>query len=715
MEVQARGGSDGSLPRSHANEKRQREVLDLVPPPLPRTFSRPKEFRLGELSLPSLLFPTYGLRPELPVGGRLSHFLPYWKTLTDDPWILEVIAQGYALEFQDGPPRFNAVLNTPIRSGAGSVLLEEIGALCTKSAVETVPLIAQQEGFYSTYFTVPKKDGGIRPILNLKPFNCHLRKRPFKMETLQSIISIMRPGVWLASVDLKDAYFHVPITRRHWKYLRFKINGVVYQYKVTPFGLSLAPLLFTKVLLVIVVWLRLRGVHLHAYLDDILIVGNSPQAVLDSLRLTIQVLTCAGYILNVLKSDLTPSQDLVFIGGRFVTLRGMVFLPEDRRDAMIKVVRVFLRVGTLIKARQWLQLLGYMAATISTVALARLRMRPIQWHLKRGWKSASRDLEYPIMVTLALVPSISWWTDPSNLSTGMPYQQPPHSITVTTDASMEGWGGHTHIQEDLLFSGEWSQHERLTLHINVLELRAIRLTLLQITPLVRGLVVRIQCDNTTAIAYINKQGGTRSGKLNDEALLLYSWAIQHHVKLVAVHLPGVDNVLADYLSRNRADPTEWTLSKNVTQPLFSMWGRPQIDLFASHLNHRLPVWFSRTPADGATAVDAFAQSWAGFAVYAFPPANLLQRTLLKIRDEQVEEAIVIAPLWPGRPWFPLLLQMACTVPFRLRPRRDLLSQRLPTRGTLYHPNLKLTNLTAWKLNAKTGVGLALLPQLLPQL
>lgn len=88
----------------------------------------PQDSLLVDSPHPSqLILPTYGLRPKLPVGGHLSHFLPYWETLTNDPWVLGVIAHGYALEFEHQPPRFNAVLQTLLRSSTGSVLLEEVG------------------------------------------------------------------------------------------------------------------------------------------------------------------------------------------------------------------------------------------------------------------------------------------------------------------------------------------------------------------------------------------------------------------------------------------------------------------------------------------------------------------------------------------------------------------------------------------------------------
>ena len=66
---------------------------------------------------------------------------------------------------------------------------------------------------------MPKKDGGLRPILNLKCFNMCIRNVSFKMESLLDIISIMTQGLWLASVDLKDVYFHVAVNPAHRKYL----------------------------------------------------------------------------------------------------------------------------------------------------------------------------------------------------------------------------------------------------------------------------------------------------------------------------------------------------------------------------------------------------------------------------------------------------------------------------------------------------------------
>ncbi len=98
-------------------------------------------------------------------------------------------------------------------------------------------------GFYSPYFIVPKK---LRPILDLQVLNRSLHRLTFKMLTQKHILSCIRHQDWFADIDLKDAYFHVLILPRHRPSLRFAFEGRAYQYKVLPFGLSLSPRVFTK-------------------------------------------------------------------------------------------------------------------------------------------------------------------------------------------------------------------------------------------------------------------------------------------------------------------------------------------------------------------------------------------------------------------------------------------------------------------------------------
>ncbi|MGH0135648.1 UNVERIFIED_CONTAM: hypothetical protein FKN15_044667 [Acipenser sinensis] len=93
------------------------------------------------------------------------------------------------------------------------------------------------EGFYSRNFLVPKQDGGLRPILDLRQVNLYLSRQRFKMLIMQQLLQSIRPGSWFTTVPIK------PVHRR---YLRFAFQGTAYEFCVLPFGISLAPRVFSK-------------------------------------------------------------------------------------------------------------------------------------------------------------------------------------------------------------------------------------------------------------------------------------------------------------------------------------------------------------------------------------------------------------------------------------------------------------------------------------
>ncbi len=113
--------------------------------------------------------------------------------------------------------------------------------LLEKGAIEIVPPAQRESGFYSRNFLVSIKDGGLRPILDLRLLNHALVKRLFGMIPLKQILSQICPGDCFMSLDLKDAYIHIKVSPHHRRFLRFAFEGVAYQYKVLPFGMSLSP------------------------------------------------------------------------------------------------------------------------------------------------------------------------------------------------------------------------------------------------------------------------------------------------------------------------------------------------------------------------------------------------------------------------------------------------------------------------------------------
>ncbi len=85
----------------------------------------------------------------------------------------------------------------------------EVDTLLRKEAIEVVPPHKRESGFYSQYFIVPKKDGGLCPILDLRQLNRSVSRLKFKM--LKQVVSEIRSEDWFVTIDLKDAYFHISI------------------------------------------------------------------------------------------------------------------------------------------------------------------------------------------------------------------------------------------------------------------------------------------------------------------------------------------------------------------------------------------------------------------------------------------------------------------------------------------------------------------------
>ena len=129
--------------------------------------------------------------------------------------------------------------------------------LVEKGALEVVS--DPSPGFYSRLFLVEKASGGWRPVIDLSPLNGFLQQTRFKMETMASVLASIREGDFMASIDLSDAYFQVPVHKDSRKFLRFTLGGTVYQFKVLCFGLAIAPQVFTRVFTLVSSWAHARG------------------------------------------------------------------------------------------------------------------------------------------------------------------------------------------------------------------------------------------------------------------------------------------------------------------------------------------------------------------------------------------------------------------------------------------------------------------------
>ena len=337
-----------------------------------------------------------------------------------------------------------------------------------------------------------------------------------------------------------------------------------------------------------------------------------------------------------------------------------------------------------------MSLIGLLTATEKQVHLGRLHMRPIQWHLKNSWR-VPESLEKIIPLPRSLHPHLRWWLEEDNVLQGQPLHPVRHALQIFTDASKEGWGAHLN---EFTARGSWSVPET-KLHINYLELKAVFLALKEFQDLCAGKIVLVATDNTTVVAYINKEGGMRSGPLCALLWRILTWCSQRQVTLKARHIPGHLNVIADKLSRlGQTIQTEWSLLPEVFQQICKRWHLPRIDLFATRFNHKLPQFVSPVPDSLAVAVDALTLPWEDLDAYAFPPTAILDRVVEKLLDSPCKRLILIAPGWPNMPWFWDLVNMSSQVPLSLPNLPNLLTQPF---NQIPHRNLTNLNLHAWLL------------------
>ena len=151
-------------------------------------------------------------------------------------------------------------------------------------------------------------------------------------------------------------------------------------------------------------------------------------------------------------------------------------------------------------------------------------------------------------------------------------------------------------------------------------------------------------------------GGTHSRKLNFLARCIWVWGIRHNFWLTASHIPGPDNHIADFFSRNFKEDIEWCLNREIFLKICNRFGEPDLDHFASRLNRKTLNFVSWFPDPEDLMTDAFSFSWGPLFSCGFPPLCLLNKRLPKIRSNSAM-GIFILPVWPTQPWFPAMLHL----------------------------------------------------------
>ena len=617
-------------------------------------------------------------------AGSLSRYCKNWDSLTNNSFIKSIVSDGYKIQFSS-PVLVSAEgnvgrISNPKDPNKAKILCDEIQKHLRNGVISLVE--PNEDQYISRVFTVPKNSGGFRLIIDLKDLNQFINKVHFRMEDKSVIKDILSPNDFMGSIDLKDAFLTVPLHNESKKWCTFEFSGKRYHYNCLPFGLTSSPRIFTKVLKPVIMHLRLKGIKVTFYLDDIFLCAASRVKLLEDINYTISLLCSLGFSINLEKSVLVPQTTLTHLGFSFNSIDMTLSLP---RDKFLKIQNFALNLlSSSCSIRDLASFLGLVVNSHEGFLFAPLHYRKIQFFFIKCLRRYD-NWDHAIVLDAPSREDIMWWSI-ADASKFVPTPlKDTKDIVLTTDASTFGWGGFLSSGESI--SGSWGMADKVH-HINFLELKAVLLSLLHFAPSIQRKHILIQSDNTTCVQYINNFGGTHSEKLCFLALDIWGLAEKHEFTLRGRHIPGIKNIQADFYSRH-SHLHEYSLSSQAFSKLGECVPHPLvIDLFASNLNHKLPKYVSLSQDDLAWKVDAFSFAWPS-NIYFFPPIPLISRCVHKFLQDKVEFGVLVTPAWPAIPMLPLIINCLVANPI-LIPSSVVLGP-LPTR----HP----FEVVAWPISS----------------
>ena len=485
---------------------------------------------------------------DLAPGGRLQCYYQVWEKKECHPRVALILKHGYKIVLVKPIElsRFPTIQSGYAHPQKQKFLVDCVQEMLQKKAIIQVKMSASL-GFYSRLFLVPKPGKKWRPVIDLSVVNMHLSVPTFKMETAEIIRNSICKGEWVVSVDLTDAYFHIPIHQKSQNLLRFHVGGRSFQFRALPFGIATAPLEFTRIAREVKLMLQNMGIRIHQYLDDWLLRAPTQQICMEQSRQLVQFVQELGWVINFKKSELTPTQKFDFLGYRFDLTKGEV-LPTEKKWLILTAALEGLNNSQTTTPRILMSFIGILASLEKTVPMGRLHMRPFQWYLKTHWKYP-QSLDKKIPCSEILKKHLVWWKNPKNVLTGCPLHVEEHNLLLFTDASIKGWGAHL---GDLTISGLWSDTEA-NLHINILEMKAVFLAIRSFQSHLLNQRVLVASDNATVVAYLNKQGGTHSLEMCLMVWRLMAFCNPRAILLRARHIQGCLNVIADRMVPSSQD------------------------------------------------------------------------------------------------------------------------------------------------------------------
>ena len=441
---------------------------------------------------------------------------------------------------------YNSTTNPAAREKVEASLLSEI------EAGNYVP-VPNKPTIVSALGAVPKPDSDDLRLIHdcsmppKKGVNTYINIEKQKFQTIDDAVSVIKKGYYLAKVDLRHAYRSVPThpSNYHEMGLKWKFKGArCYTYFVDtrlPFGGKSAPGIFHRLTQAVRRMMQRRGFVVIVYLDDFLVVAETKEECQEAYDTLCSLLLTLGFQLSNNKL-VPPCQQLIFLGVLFNTLNLTLSLPPAKLLQLSEVVSSFMS-RTRASKRQLQQLAGRLNWACKVVFGGRTFLRRVLDLMNSLPTPASQ-----CRLSLDFHRDMVWWHEFLDTFNGQCEFHDLRPITdLQTDACTEGVGAF-HCG-DWFYSNFYVDHPELAhFHINYKEALCVVFAAMRWAPYWSNKTVHVFCDNTAAVAMLNK-ATTRSPLMMVFLRKLFWLSATYNFRLKAFHVPGRLNIMADHVSR----------------------------------------------------------------------------------------------------------------------------------------------------------------------
>ena len=583
---------------------------------------------------------------EIIVKDRLRKHVDFWKRIGANQFILDTIENGCKIPFYSTPQK--CFLSNNKSALVESIFVRRsISDLLDKGLIEKcidVPTVVNPLSV-----SIPN-NGKKRLILDLRAVNRHVWKQSVKYEDLRLALMYLERDSWMIKFDIHSAYHFLDIYYPHTDFLGFSfmdIDGktVFFKFLVLPFGLGVAPYLYTKFMRPLIAKWRGEGKKVILFLDDgfgNLASYNSTKSMSNEIK---SDLIDSGLIPKADKSLWEPVQILEWLGVVLNSKEFIVYIPERRVQKALSTIHYLVetrRVPVKTVASFVGQIIS-MSVVFGPLTQIMTRYLSIDVLRARTWSAFISLLGESRQQLL-------FWQN-ALVSANIKQLQASSACSriVYSDASSYGFGGYEVNTVNGVSHGVWSLEE-MSKSSTWRELSAVLRVMKSLVHILKGQRVKWFSDNQAVGSIINK--GSMNLELQDLAISIFNCASVNSIYLETEWLPRTENFKADYLSKIR-EVDDWSICDSLLDMIQTRWGPLEVDFFASEHNAKLPVFFSRFWCEKSSGVDAFTVDWACFYGLFVPPVHLVARVLKKMQYCGVKGVLII-PEWRSASFWPLL-------------------------------------------------------------